>query len=241
MRARAKNMTSFNIYCDESCHLENDHQPVMVIGALICPAEKTRNLAESIRQRKRRHGLADSFEVKWTKISPAKVSFYLSLVDLFFDDPDLRFRAIVVPDKTVLNHEAFDQDHDTFYYKMYFNMLKVVFSPNSTYCIYIDMKDTRSAGKERRLLDYLCNQQRDFDHLRVQRLQSVRSHQVEQIQLVDLLVGGTSYANRGLDSSAAKAAVVKRLRQRSGYPLTANTPLSAQKVNILSWKPDVAD
>src|SRR5207237_8753944 len=76
MRARAKNMTSFNIYCDESCHLENDHQPVMVIGALICPAEKTRNLAESIRQRKRRHGLADSFEVRWTTISPAKGSLY---------------------------------------------------------------------------------------------------------------------------------------------------------------------
>jgi hypothetical protein len=26
------------IYCDESCHLENDHIPVMVLGAVTCPA-----------------------------------------------------------------------------------------------------------------------------------------------------------------------------------------------------------
>jgi hypothetical protein len=231
-------MTSFNIYCDESCHLENDHQRAMVIGALICPAVKIRSVSESIRQRKRSYGLADSFEAKWTKVSPAKVNFYLSLVDLFFDDADLRFRAIVVPDKSVLNHDAFDQDHDTFYYKMYFNMLKVIFDPESIYNIYIDMKDTRSAGKERRLLEYLGNQQHDYDRQRIQKLQSVRSNQVEQIQLTDLLIGATSYANRGLNGSSAKTAVVERLRERAGYLLTANTPLSAQKVNILCWKSD---
>ena len=234
-------MATFNIYCDESCHLENDHHRAMVIGALVCPAERTRSIAEAVRQRKRSHGLSDTFEVKWTKTSPAKVEFYLSLVDLFFDDPDLRFRAIVVPDKTVLDHDAFDQDHDTFYYKMYFTMLKVLFAPESTYHIYIDIKDTRSAAKERRLLDFLCNQQRDFDHLRLRGLQSVRSNQVEQIQLADLLIGATSYANRRLSGSSAKNAVVERLRRRSGYPLTANTPLAAQKVNILCWKPDAND
>jgi len=24
----------YNIYCDESCHLENDHEPVMLVGAV---------------------------------------------------------------------------------------------------------------------------------------------------------------------------------------------------------------
>jgi len=27
----------FNVYCDESCHLENDHQTAMVLGAVWCP------------------------------------------------------------------------------------------------------------------------------------------------------------------------------------------------------------
>lgn len=27
-------MTEYNIYCDESCHLENDRQPIMVLGGM---------------------------------------------------------------------------------------------------------------------------------------------------------------------------------------------------------------
>jgi len=27
----------FNVYCDESCHLENDKQKVMVLGAVWSP------------------------------------------------------------------------------------------------------------------------------------------------------------------------------------------------------------
>jgi len=27
-------MTEYNIYCDESCHLEHDRQPIMVIGGM---------------------------------------------------------------------------------------------------------------------------------------------------------------------------------------------------------------
>ena len=33
---------TFKVYCDESCHLENDHQKVMVLGAVWCLFDKTR-------------------------------------------------------------------------------------------------------------------------------------------------------------------------------------------------------
>ena len=33
--------TTYNVYCDESCHLENDGQKAMVLGAIWCPLEKT--------------------------------------------------------------------------------------------------------------------------------------------------------------------------------------------------------
>lgn len=35
-------MTEYNLYCDESCHLENDDSNVMVLGALILPKDKKR-------------------------------------------------------------------------------------------------------------------------------------------------------------------------------------------------------
>jgi hypothetical protein len=35
----------FNVYCDESCHLENDGQKAMLLGAVWCPPDKTREIA----------------------------------------------------------------------------------------------------------------------------------------------------------------------------------------------------
>jgi hypothetical protein len=227
----------FNIYCDESCHLEHDQQQVMVLGALWCPLEKTREIASRIRDIKRKYRLAPIFEVKWSKVSPAGQKFYMELLDYFFDDDDLHFRALIVPDKTGLKHEEHDQTHNTWYYKMYFTMLKVLFDPHSEYRIYLDIKDTRSSDKIRKLHDVLCNNMLDFDHKIITRVQTVRSHEHEQLQLADLLIGAVSYANRDLASSPAKLELIKRLRERSRYTLKRTTLLRENKVNLFRWEP----
>src|SRR5579864_5169764 len=89
----------FNIYCDESCHLERDTYSVMVLGAVWCKAEQVREIGCRIRELKGKHDIGNSFEIKWTKVSPAKKDFYLDLVDYFFDDDDLHFRGLLIPDK----------------------------------------------------------------------------------------------------------------------------------------------
>ncbi|RLT01812.1 MAG: DUF3800 domain-containing protein [Planctomycetota bacterium] len=96
---------TFNFYCDESCHLLNDRQEVMTVGTVWCPAEKRREICVRLREIKARHKLSPQFEVKWGKISPAKAEFYLDWLDLFLDDDDLRFRAVVVPQKSKLHHD----------------------------------------------------------------------------------------------------------------------------------------
>lgn len=227
---------TFNIYCDESGHLEHDQQQVMVLGAVWCPLEKTREIARRIREIKGRHGLPGSFEIKWSKISPAKQSFYVDLVDYFFDDDDLCFRALVVPDKRQLRHGAFNQDHDAWYYKMYFDMLKVLLSPHSRYRVYVDIKDTRSMPKLQKLREVLCNNVYDFERRIIERIQPVHSHEVEQVQLADLLIGAVGYANRGLGTNAAKLALVRRVQKRSGYALTRTTLLREEKVNLFRWE-----
>lgn len=227
----------YNIYCDESSHLEHDRQPVMVLGAVWCPLEQSAGVAQELRDIKLRHGLPADFEVKWSKVSPAKQAFYLNLVEYFFNTRDLHFRALVVPDKSILDHQAFGQDHDTWYYKMYFEMLKVLISPEDEYRIYLDIKDTRSAEKLRRLHEVLCNNILDYEREVVVRVQAVRSHQVEQVQLADLLIGAVSYANRGLVSNAGKVALVERIRARSRYSLKHTTLFREPKVNLLRWRP----
>lgn len=227
----------FNIYCDESCHLENDRQPVMVLGAVWCPASKAREVAERVREIKVQHGLSPRFELKWGKVSPALESFYREVLDYFFDYDGLRFRCLVVPDKAKLRHDAFGQSHDTWYYKMYFDLLKVILDPNHCYRIYLDIKDTRSADKVRKLHDVLCNSMYDFNRTIIERVQTVHSHEVEQVQMADLLIGIISYVNRSLGDSSAKVRLVERMRKRSGYALTRTTLLREEKVNIFVWKP----
>lgn len=225
----------FNIYCDESCHLENDGLSVMVLGAIWCPAQETRKAAVEIRGIKKRYGLSPELEIKWTKVSPARVDFYLDLLSYFFNNENLHFRALIVPDKSLLRHSDFGQDHDTWYYKMYFDMLKTILNPGAQNRIYIDIKDTRSSPKMSKLHDVLSNNIYDFTREIVKDVQTVRSHEVELLQLADLLIGAVAYVNRGLSGSSAKQALVDRLRNHSKHSLVRSTFLREEKMNLFRW------
>jgi hypothetical protein len=227
----------YNVYCDESCHLPNDGKPVMLLGAVWCPADKVKEIHGRISEIKRRHGIPVERELKWTKVSPGLQQLYMDLIDYFFDDDDLYFRCLVIHDKAKLDHSLFNQDHDTWYYKMYFLMLKSILEPGSHYRIYIDIKDSRSADKVQKLHDVLCNSLYDFRREIVERIQQIRSHEVGIMQLTDLLLGAASYANRTLTANSAKVALIERIRKRSGYSLLRPTLLRENKVNLFHWKP----
>jgi len=227
---------SFNVYLDESCHLENDNVQVMTLGAVWCPQEKARDISLRIRDIQSQHGLAHDFEIKWTKVSPAKRDFYQAVIDYFLDDDDLHFRGVVIPDKTALDHDRFSQTHDEWYYKMCFTLLEPIIDPTQYYSIYLDIKDTRSEGKRRKLEEVLRNANYDSSENIIRRVQQIRSHESELMQLADLLIGAVTYANRGLQTSAAKLALIGRVRQRTRFSLTRSTWLREPKINLLIWK-----
>ena len=54
---------TYNVYCDESCHLEHDCQPVMALGVIWCPLEKVREISVRLREIKVRCGLCPKFEL----------------------------------------------------------------------------------------------------------------------------------------------------------------------------------
>lgn len=233
--------TSYSIYCDESCHLLNDGINIMVLGAVWCPTEKRRDIYCAIRAIKQKHSLSSDFEMKWEKVSPGKIEFYQDVFKYFMETKELNFRALVVTDKSKLRHGAFEQDHDTWYYKMYYTMLKPILSIDDEYKIYLDIKDTRSADKVNQLHKVLCNHLRDFHKNNIKNIQNTRSHEVELIQLTDLLIGCVGYANRRLTTSIAKLNLVKYLSSQSGQSLVFKTPLSEQKVNMFLWNPQEVD
>ena len=231
----------YNIYCDESCHLLRLGEKVMVLGALMCSKTQRMDISRDIRKIKIAHGLPPSFEIKMNKVSPSKHTFYLHLLDYFFNNADICFRAVVIPDKTVLRHKDFNQTHDGFYYKMLFNLLNVLFVPQNSYRIFIDRKDTHSGEKARQLHNVLCNSHYDFQQNIIRLVQPVLSHESEHLQLCDLLTGIIAYANRGLSNNVAKVTLVERMKERSGYSLVKTTLLRENKTNIFVWKPQTED
>lgn len=228
----------FSVYCDESCHLEHDGIPTMVIGAVWCPHAAVRELCQSVRAIKIRHGLPTTFESKWTKVSPGMLSFYLDLVDFFFARDELHFRGVLIPDKRVLDHVIRNQTHDDWYYKMFFVLLKEIIDPTCAYRIYFDIKDTRSEQKRAKLEEVLRNHRYDFSGQVVERVQQIRSHESEIMQLADLLIGAVCYQNRALASSEAKLEVITRIRERSRKSLRQTTWPKEPKFNLLRWRPD---
>jgi hypothetical protein len=234
---RGKDMLkTYNVYCDESCHLEHDRQPIMLLGAIWCPSSEIRRHSIAIRALKEKHGATG--ELKWVKVSNSKLSFYTDLVDFFFENADLNFRCLVVDDKSRLNHSYFNLgSHDSFYYKMYFWLLRNILTRGNQYCIYLDMKDTRSQRKIDTLRDVLCNNVYDFEQKMILRIQHIRSHESELLQLTDFLLGAVAYRNRHLTDSKAKVDVIQQICRRSALSLFKTTPPWEEKFNLFFFSP----
>ena len=229
-----------NIYCDESCHLENDHQPVMVQGAIRCPRERATELAAAMRAIKDRHKAKG--ELKWTKVSASRRAFYHELLEWFFDTPLVKFRAIVVQNKERLDHAAFNEgSHDTFYYKMYFSLLSKILSPDRTYNIYLDIKDTRSRLKLRRLSEVLCCNFYDFTSEMIGHIQNIHSNEAELMQLADFLIGAVAYRQRGLGTNPVKLELIQEIERRLGRKLLYSSPLTEAKFNLFVFMPQEAN
>ena len=183
---------------------------------------------EGARNLKRQFGLAPECELKWVKVSKGRQEYYEAVLDWFWNTPDLHFRCLIVPDKSKLDHEVIGQTHDDWYYKMYFNLLKVIIDPQQRYNVYLDLKDTRGAAKVRKLHEVLSNAQYDFSRSIIQRIQLVRSHEVELLQLADYLTGLIAYANRGLHGSKAKLALVAAAPSVFGLLADEDNPSSGR-------------
>lgn len=227
--------TTYNIYCDESCHLLNDKNKVFVLGAVWIDINKAPEIFKQLRDLKIKHNLSSQFEAKWTKISISKADYYCDLVRYFFDNTDLHFRGLVVPDKSILDHATFDQDHNSWYYKMFYLLLKKVIKEDANYNLYLDIKDTKSHIKVlelQRILNIASVQD-----IAVQKAQQIRSHEVELMQLVDILIGALSYKHRSLEKNEGKKKVIEVIESSIGKNMLNSSSVNEDKFNVFIWKP----
>ena len=213
---------TFNIYCDESCHIENDHKKYMFLGSVSSAYNQVKLHTEKINDLKKKHNFYA--EIKWSKVSKSKLRFYLDLVDYFFAT-DLQFRTVGV-EKSKINNDAFNQDYDDFYYKMYYYLLNHNLSSLYKYNVYLDIKDTLSAYKVNKLKDILNTQFGVFRNV-----QNIRSHESIIMQIADFLMGAISYLhNDEHQQNKAKVQIIKKIQQHCNEDLSKTN--YSKKMNL---------
>ena len=237
----------YDLFVDETCHLEHDKASVMCIGYIKVPRLAYEELREELSRIKQKHNLLK--ELKWNKFSKKHLSLYKELVDFFFCNP-IQFRCVLVKYKQRLRHEDFNRgSHDNFYYKMtYFLLL-----PNPLeveYRVFMDIKDTRGKEKLNKIREVFQNKhhgQSPFIYF-----QHLRSHDNVFFQLTDLFIGAIAYncrlRNNEVPANAAKQEFIAYLEEKSGFDLSEGTapgkassifltisPKSVEAWNCTSW------
>ena len=233
------NMQTFNIYIDESCHLEHDLSNIMSVGYIKVPEDLSSKMKVEIKKIKRSHGIVS--EIKWNTISNTKVDLYKELIDYFFTQP-LQFRCLLMKHKDRLQHQVFNEGrHDIYYDKMIFYLLANPWlnSNSDRYKVFLDIKDTRGREKIKMLNEIFTNKFSGkspfiwFQH--------IRSFDSQFIQLTDVFIGAITYKSRNLHlkegSSKAKIELIRYLEEKSGYDLDSGTSPGEQKFNIFDHQP----
>lgn len=226
----------YNIYCDESCHLEHDGCKVMVLGSIWTLKNNVRKFVKIIREIKQKHNIPSNFEIKWTKVSPGKIDFYLELIRFFFNN-DLNYRCWIA-NKENLNHYFYNQTHSDWYYKMYYYMLLNILSNKDTFNIYMDIKEKKRGGiRIRELQKWLTKAKHNLYKDTIQNISVVESNNIELLQLADLINGAVAYFHNGLKTSEAKLKIIDAIRKYSNVSLIKSSLPKEQKFNIYIHTP----
>lgn len=214
---------TFNLYCDESTHLENDHFPYMVIGYVSAAWNQVKLHSQNILRLKLEHRYKG--EIKWSKLSESNYPFYADLIDYFFAS-NLNFRAIIVNKEKIDNKRA-GFTYNDFYYRMYYQLLHHKINMEHTYNVYLDIKDTCSYEKNRKLRQIL-----NIAYGNVRNLQFIHSHESALLQTTDVLMGAINYHLRNETKVTAKIKIIEKIKGHANSPLNCSTALEADKFNL---------
>lgn len=226
----------YNVYCDESCHLVTNNSKYMLIGAVYCPKDKTKKINEYIKHLKANYNLSNNIELKWNKIDKKTEKLYVDIINYFFNQDYLKFRVIVI-DKTILNHEKYNQTENDFYHKIYYEMLQYIISPENSYNIYPDIKDTNSYYYHQIMMSFLRKKIDDTNYQTIKKVQPIRSYESSILQINDILIGALSYYYRNLNTNPSKLKVMEEIKKLYNGPLDVTSSYSNTKFNIFIWKP----
>ncbi len=216
------NKKTYNFYCDESSHLQNDGHPYMLIAYVSSAYNQLTQHKEHLKMLKAKHKIKG--ELKWSNVSAGKYQYYADLIDYFFST-DLNFRSVIVK-KSKIDEKRPDFTYNDFYFRMYYQLLHHKINLEYTYNIYLDIKDTQSSKKLVKLKDILRW------NASIRSFQFIRSYESSLMQLTDLIMGAINYKLRDENKVIAKNKLIEKIESHCKVSITKSTPKNADKFNL---------
>jgi hypothetical protein len=181
----------------------------MILGAISSAYNQVQLHTAQINELKKKYNFYA--EIKWSKVSQSKLHFYAELIDYFFAT-DLKFRAVGI-EKAKISNSVFGETYDDFYYKLYYQLINHKIDSRYSYNVYLDIKDTLSACKVRKLREMLNTKYGVFRNV-----QNIRSHESVLMQFADFLTGAISYYKNDTEKkNQAKVQLTERIIEKSSY------------------------
>jgi hypothetical protein len=225
---------NFDVYCDESgqelfgTRAPGEHY--VLIGSLWVRAENRKVYKEYIKQLRSEHKVGGEF--KWKRVSPSRLNFFLELVRFFFEQRDeMRFRVIVLRADEMDAVRFHESDNELMFYKFYYQVLHHWILDFNRYRVFVDTKTNRLHSRIRTLEK--CLKYTNLSSL--VEVQALPSHEVDLLQLVDVLTGAVSYKFHKRDTSAAKLRVLAEIERHLGKEITP-TLRSEDKFNVFRFQ-----
>ncbi|SDQ31910.1 Protein of unknown function [Pseudoxanthomonas sp. CF385] len=204
-----------HVFIDESC--QNAHQ-FMVLGALIVPGQIVKETEEAFEAELVRQGM--SAELKWTKVSRAKLAAYQGSIDFYFNWLHPRgasFQALIV-NCHELDHRTFNQgDPDLgfnkFLYQLLYQKVGKRFGDMERVVVDLDARNsTRHVTELQNVLNTtMIRDNGDPGRAPFARVAHRNSKSTRLLQLTDLLTGAIAWHKNSHDArpdcSAAKSAL----------------------------------
>lgn len=155
-------------------------------------------------------------QLKWTKVSDQKLNEYKKFIDIFFRHNRLHhvaFRCVVI-DTHQLDHKTFNRgDEELGFYKLYYQLLLHNMRPGNRYLIMLDDRRTRKKTRLSTLkivLNRGIRKKFNIDYDIVRNVEPRECEDLNQLQMVDILIGAIGYRLNGLHLKAgAKRAKIE--------------------------------
>ncbi len=230
------------IYCDES-HPDILYEKTLsaskylMIGSLWIDSNLRDEIKQKIKALKIEYNAYG--ELKWKKISPAKVDYYKALIDLFvLYKEQVRFRCIAV-DKTKINMKLHQNNPENAFYKFYYHLLWKWIEEDSqtSYVIFCDRRSNQNKNCYKILKD--CLRHPSYKNpSNIKDVFALNSKESVLLQFSDFLLGiASAVMNKTVEETSAKGSVILYLQKLLGRDIKP-TSMYEKKYNLFEIRFD---